>query len=281
MAMRHGELPRLTLPAGRWDPLDHAPDGTAPELPRTTGILHESGRGSYESDQGGFLGRVNPDGTVTLRDKPSASIHLALPTLKSLGYVIADWYEAEKGPFGETTVMPGQKQIQLSMGTTTDPGDEAHSEHLLKDHAKTVIIPVFAGGMEITDWLMRRKGIDPYASRKLQLLDATRDERVQIGNRHRTQQLALTPQIVQRNLERLWAALPDAAARKQALFELWDECVETGDPAVVAGGEAARRLIIAFIRAHLPAGGSDAFSPAELAALAKVRRSNTAFAPYE
>ncbi|HSR97498.1 MAG TPA: hypothetical protein VLM79_10630, partial [Kofleriaceae bacterium] len=125
------------------------------------------------------------------------------------------------------------------------------------------------------------KGIDPYASRKLKLLDDTREERVQIGNRHRAQQLAMTPQIVQRNLERLWAALPDTAARKQALFELWDECVETGDPAVVAGGEAARRLIIAFIRAHLPAGSPDAFSPAELAAIAPVRHSKAAFAPYE
>ncbi|HSR97893.1 MAG TPA: hypothetical protein VLM79_12625, partial [Kofleriaceae bacterium] len=132
MAMRRGEVPHLALPTGRWDPLDHPPDGSAPELPRTTGILHESGRGSYESDQGGFLGRVNPDGTVKLRDKPSASIHLALPTPRSLGYAIADWYEAEKGPFGETTVMPGSKQIQLSMGTSTDPGDQAHPEHMLK-----------------------------------------------------------------------------------------------------------------------------------------------------
>ena len=128
---------------------------------------------------------------------------------------------------------------------------------------------------------MRSKGIDPYASRKLKLLDATRDERVQIGNRHRAQQLAMTPQIVQRNLARLWAATPDTAARKQALFELWDECVETGDPAVVAAAAAARRLVIAFIRARLPAGSPDAFTPAELDALALARRSQAAFQPYD
>jgi hypothetical protein len=279
--MRRGEVPRLALPAGRWNDLDRVPAGTSPEKSRTTGILHDSGRGTYSSDQGGFAGKVNPDGTVTLRDNPSASIHVALPTLKDLGHSLADWYEAEKGPFGETTVAPMSKQIQLSAGTTTDPGDEAHPEHYLKDSAKTVIIPVFAGRLELTDWLMRRKGIDPYASRKLKLLDDTRDERVQIGNRHRAERLAMTPQLVQKNLDRLWATTPDLAARKQALFELWDECVETGDPAVVAGGEAARRLVIAFIRTHLPAGSPDAFTPAELAALARIQHSKTAFVPYE
>src|SRR5439155_16493219 len=142
------------------------------------GMLHDAGGGSYASDQGGFTGEVNRDGTVTLHDKPSASIHLALPSAKDLGRALAGWYEAEKGTYGETTEMPMSKQIQLSAGTTTDPGDEAHPEHSLKDSAKTVIVPVLGGGIEVTDWLMRRKGIDPYASRKLKLLDATRDERV-------------------------------------------------------------------------------------------------------
>jgi hypothetical protein len=106
-------------------------------------------------------------------------------------------------------------------------------------------------------------------------------ERVQIGNRHRSQQLAMTPQIVQRNLERLWAAIPDTAGRKRALFDLWDECVETGDPAVVTAADAARRLVIAFIRARLPASSPDAFTPAELDALARAKRSRAAFQPYE
>jgi hypothetical protein len=281
LAMRRGEAPRLALPGGRWDLVDRVPEGTRPEKDRTTGILHDAGRGTYESDQGGFTGKVRPDGTVKLHDKPSASIHIALPSPKDLGRSLAQWYEAEKGTYGETTDMPMSKQIQLSAGTTTDPGDAAYPEHMLKDGAKTVIVPVFGGGLEVTDWLMRRKGIDPYASRKLKLLDATRDERVQIGNRHRAEQLALTPQIVRRNLDRLWAATRDMAARKQALFELWDECVESGDPAIVAGGQAARRLVIGFIRAHLPAGSSSAYTPAELAELARTQQSKTAFAPYE
>lgn len=281
LAMRGKEAPRLALPSDRWDPLDRVPAGTAPEKQRTTGILHPSGRGTYESDQGGFTGEVNPDGTVKLHDTPSASIHIAVPTLKDLGRAVAAWYEAPKGTYGETVEAPMSKQIHVSIGPATDPGDEAHPEHMLKDGAVTVIIPIFAGRLEFTDWLMRRKGIDPYASRKLKLLDATRDERVQIGNRHRAEQLAMTPQIVQRNLDRLWAAIPDTAARKQALFELWDECVETGDPAVVAAAAAARRLVVAFIRARLPAGDPNAFTAAELDTLARTRRSKAAFQPYD
>jgi hypothetical protein len=128
---------------------------------------------------------------------------------------------------------------------------------------------------------MRRHGDDPYSARKLALLDKTRDERVQIGTRHRAERLALTPQIIRKNLGALWAATPDPHARKRALFELWDECAETGDPTVVAGGEAARRLVIGFIRAHLPAGSRDAYTPAELAALSRTKHSKAAFVPYE
>ncbi|HEY0988412.1 MAG TPA: hypothetical protein VGD80_15215 [Kofleriaceae bacterium] len=281
LTMRGKEPPRLALPAGRWDPLDRVPAGTAPEKQRTTGSFHNAGRGTYESDQDGFIGKVKPDGTVTLEDKPSASIHIALPSPKDIGRFIAQWYEAPKGDFGETVEAPMSKHLSVSIGPTTDPGDEAHPEHTLKDKAATVIVPIIGGRLEVTDWLMRSKGIDPYASRKLKLLDTTRDERVQIGNRHRAQQLAMTPQIVQRNLTHLWAATPDTAARKQALFDLWDECAETGDPAVVAAADAARRLVIAFIRTHLPAGGPDAFTPAELDALTRTKRSRAAFQPYD
>jgi hypothetical protein len=281
LTMRGQDRPNLALPTGRWDALDNAPAGTAPEKRRTTGILHESGGGTHESDQGGFTAKVNRDGTVDLDDKPSASIHIALPSLKDLGRGLAQWYEAPKGTYGETAEAPMAKHYQLTVGPTTDQGDEAHPEHTPKETAKTAIIPILSGGIEFTDWLMRRKGIDPYASRKLKVLDATRDERVQIGNRHRAEQLAMTPQIVQRNLRRLWAATPDTAARKQALFELWDECVEAGDPSIVAAAAAARRLVIAFIRARFPAGGPDAFTPAELDALARTKRSKAAFQPYE
>jgi hypothetical protein len=281
LSMRRGDAPDLRLPAGRWDALDHAPAGTSPEVVRTTGILQDSGRGTQTSDQGAFVGKVNPDGSVTLKDKPNLHIKLALPTPKTLGRALAGWYESDKGAFGAEGDTSMSKQIQTSMGPSTDKAAPGKGEHELKDHAVTVIIPVFGGGFDTTDWLMRRRGWDPYASKKLAFLDATRDERVQRGREHRTRQLALTPQIVQRNLDALWASTLDLVARKRALFALWDECAETGEPAIVAGGEAARRLVIGFIRARLPADGPDAFTPAELAELARGQQSKATFQPYD
>jgi hypothetical protein len=149
------------------------------------------------------------------------------------------------------------------------------------DHAMTVIIPIIGGGFEVTDWLMRRLGEDPYSSRKLKFLDTTRDERVRMGEHHRRDQLAATPQIVQRNLEALWAAIPDPALRKRALFEVWDECDEAGDAETRAAAAAARRMVIGFIRSRLPAGSAAAYTAAELAELARKQRSKAAFAPYD
>ncbi len=55
---------------------------------------------------------------------------------------------------------------------------------------------------------------------------------------------------------------------------LWDECAETGDEDLVVGGEAARRLLINWIRTkHV------VFTPAELAAFAKTKKSKATFAP--
>jgi len=65
------------------------------------------------------------------------------------------------------------------------------------------------------------------------------------------------------------------------LFELWDECAETGDPDLVAGGQAARRLVIGAIRARFPAGSATAFTPAEIAAFARSQQSKATFQPYE
>jgi hypothetical protein len=142
---------------------------------------------------------------------------------------------------------------------------------------------------DVSDAMMRSKGIDPYASYKLKVLDETRDERVAIGKRYRSQQLLKSKQLVQVNLDRLWATTSDPAARKQGLFELWDDCAEAGPESeqhgrdadeLVAGGSAAREHVIGFIRSRLPAGSAGAFTPAEIERLNQRRKSRAAFAPY-
>lgn len=154
---------------------------------------------------------------------------------------------------------------QRTFITSVDPDGAAHLE--TKWHE-----------LDSQDRLMLSMGIDPYARNKLALLDRTRDQRVAVRERHRKAQLAHAPELMQRNLDRLWAMAPDLATRKRELFALWDDCAETGSDELVAGAEAARRLVVGAIRAHLR--GTDAYTAAELAELNAHRRSTSVFAPY-
>lgn len=131
---------------------------------------------------------------------------------------------------------------------------------------------------DTTDWLMRRQGMDPYASAKREYLDRTRDQRVEIGKAYRKEQLAQSAKLMATNLDRLWASVPDVSARKQAVFELWEECAETGDAAIVEGGAKARTLLERFVQVKLR--GADGFTAEELARLNAHRRSRAAFDPY-
>jgi hypothetical protein len=270
--MRGGNRVDLALPRSFRDDLEHAPAGTRPDpgVP-STGQLAPSGGGRHESHQGTFVASVARDGSVSLKDERNLQVRFAVPRPKDVGRGIASWYESDKGPTGKEGDRALAKAIQVTSGSPVDSGDRS----------TTVIVPVLAGGFDVTDWLMRRNGADPYAAKKLAFLDSTRDERVQIGKKYRAEQLAQTSIIVQRNLVQVWAALPDPRARKRALFELWDEVVEAGDPKLVEAGRSARKLIIGFIRARLPSGDADAYTPDELAAHNRARQSKARFAPYE
>jgi hypothetical protein len=132
------------------------------------------------------------------------------------------------------------------------------------------------------DWqdrMMLMKGVDPYARNKLALLDRTRDQRVALGERHRRVQLGRATALMLRNVDRLWAMTTDLAARKAGLFELWDDCAETGSEEIVAAGAAARLFVLGVIRGRLR--GDDAYTAEELAQLNARRRSTAVFDPYE
>lgn len=276
LAMRGPGAADLALSGDRWAAIDRAPP-PLPEQVRRTGVLHEAGGGSYKADLNGVRAKVSPDGSVKLTDSPNLHAHVALPRAKDLGNAVTRWYRSDKGPYGKEGDTSAGELIQVGPGAAVpDPvtGEVDHPE-------PTLVVPVLGGGFDTTDWLMRRHGQDPYAAKKLKFLDATRDERVQLGRQHRAAQLVRSPQLMQKNLDALWASTADLAARKRALFELWDECAETGDPEVVAGGQAARRMVIGFIRARLPAGSTDAYTPGELAAFARARQSKAPFEPYD
>ena len=199
--LRRGRGPAvdLRLPQGRRD-VDYVPRGTDadPGVP-PTGQLQESGGGSHRSDQGPFTAKVAPDGSVTLKDRRNFQFGIRPPTPRSIAKGVTQWYDSDKGPDGQR----GERTLEKEVGGSTDAGDRS----------KAVIVPVVRGSFDLTDAFMRGKGHDPYASKKLAFLDSTRDERVQIGTKHREQQLLLTPQIVRRNLDRAWQRAGDARAR--------------------------------------------------------------------
>ena len=127
--------------------------------------------------------------------------------------------------------------------------------------------------MDSQDKLMLRHGIDPYAKVKLDYMDRTREQRVAIGKRHREEELKKSVVYMQQHVARLYATTSDVAKIKESLFELWDECSETGTPEEIAGGEAARAFVMAVIRTKVK------YTAEELGALNAKRHSKQRFEP--
>ena len=153
--------------------------------------------------------------------------------------------------------------------TPYDANIEADGTTHLKDK------PTF----DATDALMRSHGMDPYASKKLKWLDDTREERYRIGKQHKHELLGKSAQLAMKNIDYLWSRTTDLRARKEGLFELWDDCAETGADDLVGGGRAARKLIVGIIRARLT--GSDGYTEPELAAFNARKKSTATFSPYD
>lgn len=237
-----------------------------PEVPES-GQLAPAAGGRHTSAQGPFRVDVDRDGAAHITDGPNFHVGVAVPRPKDIGRAIAKWQE---DPYADPEARARQKL-----------GDYRSIAEDSKPNSPNVVpIPLIGGGFDVTDALMRRHGADPYASKKLRVLDATRDERVQIGERFRKQQLLQATAMMKAAVDRLWASNLDVAAKKRALFELWDDCADTGPAELVEAGGRARAYVVGFVNAVLPPGGAAAFSSEELAQLNAHRQSRAAFAPY-
>ncbi|HEY5948734.1 MAG TPA: hypothetical protein VIV40_24755 [Kofleriaceae bacterium] len=257
--------------------------------------FHKSGK--LESQPGGraviydrvTTMTVDADGKAHFDDKPDIDLHFHLPIpkiweienmRKDLGHELTEWFkDPEAGKrYGRTQDLP--RHLQASEGacdswanTMCDDPLAPQIEARVRERKK-VEGGILGGFADITAYLHRKYVGDPYASRKLKLLDDTRDERVAMGTAHRAQQAVRSAEFMTRNLQALWAREPSPIARRAALFELWDECGED-DP-----GVRARAVVIGWIRTHLPAGSADAYTADELTALQARRTSSASFAPY-
>jgi len=183
--------------------------------------------------------------------------------------------EARKNHDWERVVALNEEKKRLDLAPSgggtyraTKPGYDAKVERDGTNHLNDRVT------FDASDAIMRAYGVDPYASEKLRLLERTRDQRALIGKRYRHDQLSRSAEIMQNNIERAWLAARDVAERKQLLFELWDDCAETGDDELVAGGNVARELVLAFIHAK-----GIAYTPDELARFNAKKTSRETFAP--
>ncbi|MAQ18036.1 MAG: hypothetical protein CMN30_24965 [Sandaracinus sp.] len=125
---------------------------------------------------------------------------------------------------------------------------------------------------DITDRIERAVGNDPYAYERRWFLESTQELRDDLASRHRDHAARRGVVLVWRQAEAIWTSGRLAAARRRALFELWDACDE--DQRMV------REAILDFIRAALPEDSAEAYTPAELRAYAARRTSRAPFTPY-
>jgi hypothetical protein len=141
-------------------------------------------------------------------------------------------------------------------------------------------------GLDVNAMAEQIAGSDPYAFEKRRVAEATFEDRLCLAQEAALRRKQEGLFHLKDRLERLMQ-LPglSPAARREMVFEMWDECLDdrpAADDTVPHPdlGAAARASILAFIRRVFPPGSPDAFTPAELATLNQRRLSRSPFAPY-
>ncbi len=267
LSMRNALPTRLVAPDLR--KIAEAGPVAAPRLPVTSSELAPAGDGRFTSDQGTFVAKVGADGSVKIEDRPNLRVGLALPGRKAIGRALESW---SKDPYGQTRDRDREKERGEVPSGAVDDAEEQRK--------RPGTVPLIGGSFDVTDWLMRLSGRDPYFSAKLAFMDRTREARAEIFLAHRHELLRGVVPMIRKQAAQAWAAARPAAQRRRELFELWDDCAETGEAELVTAGGQARLALLGFIRSHLPADSAEAYSARELAALNRKRTSRQPFAPY-
>jgi hypothetical protein len=280
LSMRNALPTRLVVPDLR-KIADRGPTVALAQPAPMSEELEPAGGGRFRSDQAAFTAKVNRDGTVVFDDKPNFNVSIADPrdVGKAVKKGLADW---AKNPYAQTRDREREaEQHRVPSGAVDDEEEQ-------RKRPKTVT--VLSGSFDLTDWAMRLAGRDPYWAAKLAFMDRTRESRAQLAVSHRAELLRSVVTMVRDQAKQAWAdPTQTAAQRRRALFELWDDCAEasaeagakTSDDPLVEAARRARVALYGFIRAKAPAGGPDAYSAEELAALNRARHSRQAFAPYD
>ncbi len=251
-----------------------------------------NGRGTKQIRDVVAIVDIAPDGTVDVRDTPYFTFDLNLPTpatiVKQFEATKRDLAEWAEDPLRDKNVgskvdlpnhllaVPGSCD-RTSDGMCFTPQDQRRQWAV--EDGVVANRKVAGGKADLTGYLGNKLVGDQYASRKLKILDQTREERARLGAEFRLDQLDRAAELALRNLEALWRSTSDPADRRAQLFALWDECAE-GEGSAGEAGARARAIIVGWIRSHLPAGSPGAFTADEIATLDARRSSRGRFAPY-
>lgn len=134
---------------------------------------------------------------------------------------------------------------------------------------------------DLTDLVMQMRGDMVNAPEKRKFLAATKDVRTKMARDTQETDLIQALSQLKPQLNAIWNNdVLSLAAKKQRLFDLWDECAQNGSGDVMRASELIRASIIAFIAAHLPKGSEGAFSVEELKRFNHSRTQETEFNPY-
>lgn len=193
------------------------------------------------------MAEVARDGTVRLEDKAPIAVNVHIPTRREIGRAIEHW---QRDPRGASLEAGGGLPLGIS------------------------------GRFAVDDMVMRWAGQDPYAARKLSFMDRTRPQRMRMAAAERSLDLRDAVTHTPRLLSRVWRGPGTPRQRRRLLFQLWDECAETGSDEVVTAAREVRAAIVGFIRRELPAESAQAYSAGELDALNAARTSRERFDPY-
>jgi hypothetical protein len=261
-------------------------EAAAPREPpaRPSGRLEPAAGGAVIHDRVATIA-VAPDGSARIEDAPNLEAHVPIPSPRALGRAILRWYEdpyAQTRVGGEADLPEHARALPIAPDRRDAPAPpgKVSGGAIAAQIAVGLAAPRAFGTMDLTDWIMRAAGAgDPYAARKLALLDATRAERLERGRAFRAEELARAGELMRGNLDALARTSLPAAERRAAVFALWDDCAEDDGP-LGDSGAVARAVVRGYIAVRFPPGGPDAFTAEEIAAFDARRRSRQHFAPY-
>lgn len=273
--------PTLSAPSAEPAPSTPSPEPVPTEAPRSSFAMRAPSEApgvdvALPRLREGELPAPSAPGVTALRDTPRDA-----PPSDELARQRDGTYRSEKDSFTANVGKDGRvrfenrSSVRLGNGIDNSAAPQGVDPSIQQDGS------IGAGGgggtMDVTEMVMRGKGYDPHAQEKLAFLDRTREQRAGMAQEHRATQLSKSALLMRRTLDEMWASTRDPAERKETLFELWDECAETGDPEMVSGAAQARAEIMSFIRARMR--GPHAYTKAELAQLNARKKSKATFSP--